>query len=176
MIAQRAIYGLKKSPLLWYNEITLGFKWLGLFPVPETSCLFKNDCLLVMIYVDDLILMYSSQNSSKFQILEAELLKLYEFRVIGNAKHFLGIRIIRNQEERKLWLSQDSYIGKLAEKFNIKLDKIPKTPLPLGVDWSPWDGTATLDEISAYQQRVGSLGFSACATRPDISKAVSHLS
>ncbi|KAF5205062.1 Reverse transcriptase domain protein, partial [Thalictrum thalictroides] len=34
--AVQAIYGLQKSPLLWYNEITLGFKKLGLFPVPET--------------------------------------------------------------------------------------------------------------------------------------------
>lgn len=176
MISRRAIYSIRKSPLLWYNDITLGFKKLGLFPVPVNSCLFKNDRLLVIIYVNDVILMYSPPDSKIFEKLEAQLLKVDEFQVRGNAKHFLGIRIIRNREERKLWLAQDSYIGKLVEKFNIRLDKIQKTPLPLGIDWSPWDGTAALNEISTYQQRVGSLGFSACTTRPDISKAVSLLS
>lgn len=101
---------------------------------------------------------------------------MYEFRVLGDATHFLGIRLIRHREERKLWLIQDSYIEKLSEKFKIKVENIPRTPLPVGVDWSPWDCSATQNEISAYQQRVGSIGFTAFATRPDISKAVSNLS
>lgn len=42
MKATHAIYGLQKSLLLWYNKITFGLKKLGLSPVPETSCLFKN--------------------------------------------------------------------------------------------------------------------------------------
>ena len=174
--AIQAIYGLQKSPLLWYNEITLGFKKLGLLPIPETSCLFKNDWLTVMIYVDDLILLYHPRDKTKFVKFDTELLKLYEFRVIGNATHFLGIRILRNRDERKLWLIQDSYIGKLAQKFNVKAENTPKTPLPIGIDWSPWDGNATTNQISAYQQIVGSIGFSSFATRPNISKAVSNLS
>lgn len=176
MKATHAIYGLKKSPLLWYNEITLGFKKLGLSPVPETSCLFKNDWLIVMIYVDDLLLMYHSRYKERFLELQDRLLALYEFRVMGDASHFIGIRILRNREDRKLWLIQDSYIDKISEKFSIKTVKVPKTPLPIGVDWSVWSGNATPNEVSAYQQRVGSIGFASFATRPDLSKAVSDLS
>ena len=176
MRALQAIYGLRNSPLLWYNEITLGFKRLGLTPVPETSCLYMNDWLMVMIYVDDLILVYHSRDQAKFLKFESQLLALYEFHVMGDATHFIGIRIIRNREDRKLWLTQDSYIEKISEKFNIKVNKVPKTPLPLGANWSIWKGTATPNQISAYQQRFGSIGFSAFATRPDISKAVSDLS
>ena len=102
MKATNAIYGLKNSPLLWYNEITLGFKRLGLTPVPETNCLFKNDWLLVMIYVDDILLMYHSRDNKKFLELQARLLALYEFRIISDAIHFIGIRLLRNRKERKL--------------------------------------------------------------------------
>jgi len=40
----------------------------------------------------------------------------------------------------------------------------------------PYNRTATAQQIYAYQQRVGSLNFSAVITRPDTSKAVSKLS
>ncbi|KAI0993168.1 hypothetical protein K3495_g15016 [Podosphaera aphanis] len=120
--------------------------------------------------------MYHARYKKKFLKLEAQLLALYEFRVMSYATHFIGIRIIRSRDERQLWLIQDSYIDKISDKFNVKTDKGPKTPLPLGVDWSPWNGSATPNQISAYQQRVGSIGFAAFATRPDISKAVSDLS
>jgi hypothetical protein len=44
------------------------------------------------------------------------------------AKHFLGIRIVRDRAQRKLWLVQDSYIDKMAEKFNITKKKLVKVP------------------------------------------------
>lgn len=130
----------------------------------------------MMIYVDDLLLMYHSRYEKKFLELQAQLLALYEFRVRGDASHFIGIRILRNRTDRKLWLIQDSYIDKISEKFSIKKDKIPKTPLPLRVDWSIWSENATPNEIYANQQRVKSIGFASFATRTDISKAVSNLS
>jgi hypothetical protein len=98
---------------------------------------------------------------------EAKLLALYEFRIIGDATHFLGIRIIRNRQERKLWLVQDSYIEKLADKFHITVTKTPKTPLPL-TELVPYDRQATPRQIHYYQQRVGSVNFAAVITRPDI--------
>lgn len=176
MMATQAIYGLQKSPLLWYNEITLGFKNLGLVPVPDTTCLYKNDWLTVIIYVDDLISLYHPRHKSQFFNFEIQLLNIYEFRVIGDASYFLGIRIPRNRQERKLWLIQDSYIEKIAKKSNIINENPPKTPLPIGINWSPWNGTATSNKISAYQQRVSSNWFSSFATRLDISKVVSNLS
>lgn len=145
-------------------------------PITETSCLLKNNWLVAIIYVDDLILLYHPRHKLRFVEFEIQLLKLYEFRIIGDASHFLGIHIVRNRQERKLWLIQDTCIEKLAEKFKIKTEMAPKTPLPVGVDWTPWSGTANLNQISAYQQRVGSIGFSSSATRPDIAKAVSNLS
>ena len=54
----------------------------------------------------------------------------YKIQELGEAKHFLGIYIVHDRADQKLWLLQDSYINKMAKKFYIKLTKILKTPLP----------------------------------------------
>jgi hypothetical protein len=65
----------------------------------------------------------------------------------------------------------------MAGKFNItaNTNRVLKTPLP-STELVPYDGTATAQQIYAYQQRVGSMNFNAVITRPDISKTMSKLS
>jgi hypothetical protein len=130
---------------------------------------------MVIFYVDDIITIYNRKNQQRMDEFERKLEKEYELRKLGEAKHFLGIRILRNRAERKLWLIQDSYIDKLRERFNVNTaGKIPKTPIAM--DLIPYTGTATPQQIYGYQQKVGSLNFAAIITRPDISKPVSKLS
>ena len=40
----KALYGLKTSPVLWYKDFTKTLIKLGLKLVPDTNCLFMNDC------------------------------------------------------------------------------------------------------------------------------------
>ena len=77
--ATRAIYRLRVSLLLWYNELTLSLKKLGIKPVPETSCLFMNDWLILLFFVDDIITVYSPRDQDKMTQFEAKLLALYKF-------------------------------------------------------------------------------------------------
>ena len=172
---QRALYGLKTSPLLWYKDFTFTLEDLGLNLVPETNCLFVNDWLILIFYVDDILTAYASKHQNQMDMFESRLFNKYELRALGEAEHFLGIRIVRDRAQRKLWLIQDSYIDKMAGKFNITANKVPKTPLP-SIELVPYEGNATAQQIYGYQQRVGSLNYAAVITRPDISKAVSKLS
>ena len=48
---------------------------------------------------------------------------------MGEATQFLGIRLIRNRQERKLWIYQDSYIEKIAHKFHLTPRNPPNVPL-----------------------------------------------
>ena len=171
----RALYGLKTSPILWYKDFTATLEDLGLNPVPETNCMFVNDWLILIFYVDDILAAYAPKHKNRMDEFESKLMNKYEVRTLGEAEHFLGIRIVRDRLQRKLWLVQDSYIDKMAEKFNITANRVPKTPLP-STELVPYDGTATAQQIYAYQQRVGSLNFNAVITRPDISKTMSKLS
>lgn len=59
------------------------------------------------------------------QILLLVELAAYKYRllVLGDLKWFLGIRVMRNSSERKLWLRQDSYIKKISAAYH------PYTPI-----------------------------------------------
>ena len=142
----RALYGLKTSPVLWNKDFTLTLEELGLNPVPETNCLFVNDWLILIFYVDDIITVYSPKHQDRMDEFDVKLMNKYELRKLGEVEHFLGIRIVRDRPQRKLWLVQDSYIDKMAEKFNIKATRTPKTALP-STDLVPYDGKATSQQI-----------------------------
>jgi hypothetical protein len=50
---------------------------------------------------------------------------------LGDIDHFLAIRVVRDREDRKLYLVQDSYIDALSSQFNINPTlKAPSMPLP----------------------------------------------
>lgn len=172
----KALYGLRPSPIYWYKEFTGTLMDLGLRPVPGTPCIYINGWLTIIFFVDDILCLYSTKDTPKMDEFEAKLKAKYQLHTIPDADHFLGIRILRDRPNRKLWLLQDSYIDKLADKFNITIDKVPKTPLPSQTPMARYDGTATASQINGYQQKVGSAIFSATFTRPDITKATSDLS
>jgi hypothetical protein len=81
---------------------------------------------------------------------------------------FLGIRIIRDRQIKKLWLCRDSYVDKLSIKFNLQEVRMPRTQ---AVTLKPHERTSTKAEIFAYQQRIGSINFAAVTTSPNIAKA-----
>src|SRR5436305_1860412 len=99
----------------------------------------------------------------------------YEIQKLGEVEYFLGVRIVRDRSQRKLWLVQDSYIDKIAKKYNITLStKPPKTPLPT-TNLVLYKGTTIAQEIYAYQQRIRSMNFNIIITQLDISKTISKL-
>lgn len=75
-----------------------------------------------------------------------------------------------------MWLCQDSYIDKLTSKFRISIEKkFPGAFLP-HEELTKSTSEATLQEIYAYQQRIGSINFAAVITRPDVAHSASKLS
>lgn len=170
----RALYGLKQSPALWHNHLSSTLHDLGLTQVPGVNCLFINAHMILFFFVDDIAVIFTKENTRQVEEFQQHLLDTYELRVIGELEWFLAIRIIRDRLQRKLWLCQDSYIDKLANKFNIKDEKYPQSPLPQE-EIQPSDTQATDQEIHAYQQRIGSINFAASFTRPDVAQAASKL-
>ena len=114
---RKALYGLPRSPLLWYNDLARALKSLGLRPIPETPCLFSNDRIIVFFYVDDIVVLCHPKHRTAFDDFRAKLLKAYKIREIGDLKWFLRIRVIRDRTQRRIWLCQDAYIEKLYSQF-----------------------------------------------------------
>ena len=76
-------------------------------------------------------MLYRAEDEAKFKDFEKALLSAYEIRSLGNLSWFLGIRIIRS--DHKLYLCQDSYIEKIAEKYSATTAG-PHTKTPLTTD------------------------------------------
>jgi Reverse transcriptase (RNA-dependent DNA polymerase) len=175
----RALYGLKQSPLLWYNHLSAALESLGLLPVPGVNCLFANRQLLVFFYVDDIVVLYHRRATNQFRAFKSVFMSKFELRALGELQWFLGIRIERDRAAQKIWLCQDSYIDKIASRFNVKFNRRSSAaPLPvdaLGGVLEEDRPQATQEQILAFQQRVGSLNFAAVISRPDIAHAASKL-
>ena len=100
----RALYGLKTSPVLWYKDFTHTLEDLGLNPILETNCLFVNDWLILIFYMDDILIVYAPKYENRMDEFESKPMSKYEVRGLGEAEHFLGIRIVRDHLQWKLWL------------------------------------------------------------------------
>ena len=172
----KALYGLKRSPLLWYQELTTTLKQLGLKEISEMNCVMANEHGIVFFYVDDIIFLYKESNRRYIEQLLTQLQERYQLRIMQRANWFLGIRILRNRATKQLWLCQDSYIDKITTRFHIsKVRKALITPLPTE-KISPNQEKARAQDINLYQQKVGSINFATTMTRPDIAFATSKLS
>jgi hypothetical protein len=99
---QRALYGMPRSALLWYNELFSLLTKLGLKLIPDTNCLFSNDKLIVFFYVDDIVVLFHPSNIFAYHEFREKLLDAYKMREMGELKWFLGIRIIRDRTLRKI--------------------------------------------------------------------------
>jgi hypothetical protein len=175
LLLRRALYSLRRSPLLWLRELSSTLKSMGLTPVPEHECLFANDWLLVFFYVDDITALHHQQHHAKFLAFKQDLLHRYEMHDLGELKWFLGIHIVRDRTNCKLWLCQDFYIGKIAKTFHVDSQaRYPDTPL-ITSDIKPYSDTATAQDIYAYQRKVGSVLYATTVTRPDVARAVNKL-
>jgi len=170
----RALYGLRRSPLLWFTEFSSTLLKLGLRPVPEAECLYINNKLIVFFFVDDIAILNRSSDTDAYDSFRTRLLEHYEMRDIGELKWFLGIRVIRDRLLRKVWLCQDSYIDKIAHTFHLTDGKAPPTPMATD-ELLPYSGQASPQEIYGYQRKIGSLTYATVITRVDVSRTANKL-
>ncbi|EXU94703.1 reverse transcriptase domain protein [Metarhizium robertsii] len=172
---KKALYGLRRSPLLWQKELTKSLQELGFQPVPQEPCIMTKGPVIVFFFVDDIIWAYRKADKEIAKEAIEGLKSRYKMTQLGEPKWFLGIHILRDRRNRTIWLTQDAYIDKIAHKFSIQLDgKVPATPMGLE-ELLKSEIQATKKSIEVYQQKVGSILFAAISTRPDIAFAVSRL-
>ena len=105
LLLYRALYRLRRLPLLQYDDLTTILKKEGLKLVVEEPCLYYNDQPIVFFYVDDIIAAYRKRDLPKLKTFKKHLIGRYEIKDLGNLTQFLEIRIIRDRKNKKIWLS-----------------------------------------------------------------------
>nr|XP_036576325.1 reverse transcriptase domain protein [Colletotrichum truncatum]KAF6783050.1 reverse transcriptase domain protein [Colletotrichum truncatum] len=174
---RRALYGLRDAPLLWYKEFSSTLRRLGLKPASEDPCLFtSNDKkVMVLFYVDDILVLYHRDHREAAQNVINGVKAEYELKDQGPVEWYLGIRVIRDREKRTINLAHDQYIERVAKKFNLIDSIVPHTPLPF-VPLQKNTAEATPDQVKQYQEKVGSILYTAIMIRPDVAFACATLS
>jgi hypothetical protein len=170
---QKALYGLRISPLLWQKEFTSSLTQLGFSMVPHEPCCMIKDRVIIFFYVDDIILAYHKSKEDDAHRIVKSLKEKYILTGGDDLQWFLGVEIIRDREQKLIQLSQQSYVEKisrLAEQLDVRHD----TPMA-SMELVPNPELATAAEINRYQRKIGSLLFAAVTTRPDIAFATSRL-
>jgi hypothetical protein len=170
---QKALYGLRKSPLLWQNELTTTLTSLGLKTVPHEPCVAIKNGIIVFFYVDDIVVAYRRRDRERADQVIKGLKNKYQLTGGDDLHWFLGMEVHRDRAQRLIWLSQSAYIDKIA-RLASSADKTVKTPM-LPQELLPYDEVASHASINLYQRKVGSVLYAAINTRPDVAFAISRL-
>jgi hypothetical protein len=176
----KSLYSLKQSALQWNKALhksllEMGFRRCKADPGTYYK-IIGEEIITLLIYVDDALFM----GSNKAQVLahKTQFMKRWESRDLGQAKEYLGMRIIRDRKKRTISLDQTRYAEKVVKRFGQENCKPVSVPLPTRYNPRPHStqnqSNATLR--SRYQSVIGSLLYIMLGTRPDIAFAVIKMS
>jgi hypothetical protein len=127
--------------------------------------------------VDDIGVAVALKNRYAYHRFDQQLRATYDVRFLGELKWYLGVRVIRDRSQKKIWLMQDSFIDMVAAKYNIAQRSTTYPAVPL-VDGNIGLSTEEPDDkrTKLYQELVGSPAYISTYTRPDVAQAHSELS
>lgn len=172
-----SLEGLKQSGRNFYKllreELTrLGFKILR--SLPSVYHILHKDGIeiLIPVYVDDGFLM--GNNMSFIKDIIQKLSKQIKLRSLGEIKTALGMKVTRDRAKKSLTLSSPLYTQKVLETFRMQDSNPVSTPMVTGLQMSASD--PKVEEKVPYLELVGSVGWLAQTSRPDISHSVNMLS
>ena len=191
----KPVYGMAQAGRRWQRTL---FPWLiewGLTPCNADSCVFhlhrtvqtpngpRKDVLIVGCYVDDLFILYNSDDEySLYHQFTSALQKRWDVDDEGPVSDLLNIEIHRDGD--KVLLRQTSYIEKMVKEW------LPDgVPTHIQINSTPHDDDLrahVLDAVTSedpvdpmllrkYQSIVGGLLYAATNTRPDIAFTVGLL-
>ncbi|KAI3771213.1 hypothetical protein L6452_02372 [Arctium lappa] len=162
----KALYGLKQAPRAWYETLSTflinnGFE-KGTIDTTLFIKRYKNEMLLVQIYVDDII--FGSTNQ-KYCDKFSELMKSeFEMSLMGELTFFLGLQV--KQTSEGTFISQSKYVSEILQKYKLNDSTSMRTPLSTGVKLDS-DPLGENVDIKTYRGMIGSLLY-LTASSPDI--------
>jgi hypothetical protein len=100
----KALYGLKRAPLLWFNDLTKTLEEMGFHVIPDAPCVWTNGVLIVFFFVDDIAVINRREDKSSAEEFAKVLSAKYPLTEKEEMKWFLAIRIMRDRSAHKIWI------------------------------------------------------------------------
>ena len=191
----KPVYGMAQAGRRWQRSLFPWLKEWGLKQCESDDCVFhltadvdtptgkRRDTLIIGCYVDDLFILYSSNDAhSLYARFIADLQARWDVEDEGPVADLLNIEIAR--EGDSVLLRQTTYIEKLASAWfpdgppahmhsnsTPHTDDLPQQVLDAVSATTPPDP----DLLRRYRSLVGSLLYAATSTRPDVAYTVGML-
>ena len=174
---RKSLYGLKQSGRNWNNmlhEYLLGENFTQSLadPCVYTRYSSKNECTIIIIWVDDLVI--SASNEILLQSVKNSLSAKFKMKDLGVLSWFLGTEF--HCSEGLIKMSQKQYIEKVLTKFGMTERKPKVTPMASGQEKVAETESPELTDPTLYRAIVGSLIYVMAGTRPDLCYMVTKLS
>src|ERR1700678_2002459 len=181
----KTLYGLKQAGRRWYQMLVWIMTKLGFFRCGGDQAVFFRRCektnvlIIVLVHVDDCRLV--GKTNALVNRFKVEIAKFVDITDLGDLHWILGIEVRRIRKERKLLLSQKSYIDSILRRYGFEDLKPISTPMDPNIRLTSAQSPSTTEEIGAmrnvpYHEAVGSLMYATLGTRPDICFAVQTVS
>ncbi|GKD63051.1 retrovirus-related pol polyprotein from transposon TNT 1-94 [Tanacetum coccineum] len=155
---RKALYGLKQALRAWYDELlnslmskgfTKGTTDLTLFTIR-----YREEILLVQIYVDDII--FGSTNHKFSKRFEKLMHSRFEISLMGEMKFFLGLQI--HQTSQGIFIDQAKYALEILKKHGMEKGQSIGTPMATKPKLDA-DLSGKLIEQTDYHSKIGSLMY-----------------
>lgn len=184
---KRSIYGLKQSPRQW-NKVLDGYlRDHGFEPSLCEPCVYIRKSedgskpTIISAFVDD-TLIFAPDPTKVIQVKQL-LANRFEVTDLGELQYFLGVEVLRDRPNRKIYLRQTRYIQDILKKFRMEESNPTGTPavageyLPMACELPPLSPADEQELLQIpYRNAVGALLHLMVATRPDIAYAVQSVS
>ena len=179
---KKSIYGLKQASRQWYLKFHNVISLFGFVENVMDQCIYlkvsgSKVCFLVL-YVDDILL--AINDNGLLHEVKQFLSKNSDMKDMCEASYVIGIKIHRDRFQGILSLSQETYINKILEIFQMK-DCSPSVSPIVNCDRFNMNQCPKNDlekeqmKNISYASAVGSLMYAQVCTRPDIAFAVGML-
>ena len=174
---RKSLYGLRSSPLSWYNTATSILIGLGFSRTKSDQCVFirrdaNGELALIGLYVDDLVLLCDGEK--QMEQLKSDINEKFTISDKAPISQFLNLEISYDRQLGVLKISQTEYLRQTLEQFGMSDCSGKRTVCPSGAELFEKIGTP-LDDAGEYMTLVGILIYVSTRSRPDLKFIVSRL-
>ena len=167
---KRSLYGLRQSGQKWYHTFDRYIVYnMGMSRSQfEAGIYISPSGAILVIWVDDILLIGTKK---EVHWMKKQLEERFTIKDLGPVHYFLSMLIERDRQERRVYISQETYLNHILERFDMGECKGCDTPVVAGVKLQKEDRKELEVDKQLYQEAIGSLTYASITTRPDIAYA-----
>ena len=175
MKLRKSLYGLKQSSRNWnkcLDDFLISKNFKRSLSDPCLYTKYSQSCFtLILVHVDDMII--AGSNERDVTDVKNTLSNRFKIKDLGILKWYLGIEFIFGDDY--IALSQENFIAKVLDKFNMQDAKTKSLPCDVGLTKFDCLESKQLESPTLYRAIIGSLTYIQISSRPDICFIVTKL-